>query len=215
MKNRGLYLSIFFLLFIACGVVEKLANRAPTIEEISADSYAVFAGDTVTVRVEASDPDEDELAFTWVSTGGHFINRNGPVADWVAPEREDDYEIEVTVRDKNNGEAKDMVTITVISQEQPDVEITAPKAGEYIVGLNAIEIMVEVTPYRFIESVEFYIDDVFLGETRTRPYTCLWDVDGLSGIREIKAVASRTIPGGVVSADSILVYIEGIIPIPK
>ena len=81
-------------------------------------------------------------------------------------------------------------------------------------GLNTVEIRVEVTPYRFIQSVKFYIDDELLGESRSRPYSQLWSVAGLSGKKEIKAVATRTLPADVASADSILVHIEGIIPIP-
>jgi len=210
-----LLLLVIAAVFFSCGVVEKLANRAPVIHKVSADRYTVFVGDTVNVSVDATDPDEDELTYSWSATGGTFINRHQQSARWIAPKREDSFDLQVTVRDENGGEAGEMLTINVVSPSKPSVEITQPADGAYLVGLGTTEIRAKVVPQSFIDYVEFYIDDQLLGVDKTPPYTQKWTLTGLSGWVELKAVALRSIPDVIRSADSIRVSIQGVVPIPN
>jgi len=202
------------LLFITCGVVEKLANRVPVIKKVEADRYTVLVGDTVTVNVNASDPDEDELTYSWSANGGSFINRHEAIVQWIAPDVEDVFDLEVTVKDKNGGEAKDILSITVISNTKPNIKITFPHDGQYIVALNSVEIKVDATPVSFIDRVEFYIHGKLLGADSTPPFSYVWPLTNYSGNIGIKAVAYRSIPRLTQASDSLTVSIQGVIPIP-
>jgi len=204
-------------LCLACGVVEKLNNRSPVIHKVScdADSMIVIIGDTVKVSAEATDPDRDELTYSWDATGGHFVSSLGQTVLWIAPDREGDFDIELTVRDRNEGVAREKITITVISGERPTVVIASPKDGDCFVALDAVEIQVQVSPARFIEKVDFYINDSYLATDASPPFHINWPLTGLKGEYEIKASAFRKIPVPVTAQDSVHVTIEGIIPIPR
>jgi len=202
------------LLLLSCGVVEKLANRVPVIKRIEADRYTVLVGDTVTVSVEASDPDEDELTYSWSANGGTFIKKNEAAVQWIAPAFEDVFDIAVAVKDKNGGEANDNLSITVTSNTQPGVRITYPRDGQYIVALNSVEIKAEATPVSFIDRVDFYVDGKLLGSDSTSPFSYVWPLTNCSGKIIIKAVAWRSIPRLSQGSDSLTVSIQGVIPIP-
>lgn len=209
--------SLSICLFFACGVVEKMSNRDPVIQKMScdADSLIVVVGDTVRLTVEATDPDRDALTFRWEASGGYFVTHQEKTVQWIAPVQEGDYDIAVTVRDRNDGVATDRITLTVISREKPKVAITNPKAGDYFLASSTVEIQVQVNPIRFIEKVDFYIDDHIIGTDNLTPFIQKWDCTGLVGQKEIKATAWRKIPTPVSASDSITVTVEGIIPIPR
>ncbi len=202
------------LLLMTCGVVEKLANRVPVIKKLEADRYTVLVGDTVNVTVEASDPDEDEMTFSWSANGGAFINKHEAAVQWVAPLIEDVFDLQVSVKDKNGGEATDNISITVTSNTKPKLTITNPRDGQYIVALNSMEIKTEVTPVSFIDRVEFYINGILMGTDSTSPFTYVWSLSNCSGQFGIKAVAYRSIPLATQGSDSLTVSIQGVIPIP-
>ncbi len=206
---------IFGLLTISCGVVEKLANRPPQIKQVIADRYVVMVGDTVIVSVQASDPDKDELTFSWNASGGHFVGSQGEQVRWIAPKIEGVYDVEVTVRDKNGGEAVEKVSISVMSESRPSVRITQPKDGEYITALGSVEVQVDASPVAFIDRVEFYVDGKLLSIDKFPPFSEPWAVSGLSGPKKVKAVAWRVGAGSVKGADSVTVILQGVIPIPK
>jgi hypothetical protein len=209
--------SLLICFFLACGVVEKLSNRAPVIKKMScdADSMIVITGDTVRLSVEATDPDKDALTFRWEASGGYFITHLEKTVSWIAPDKEGDYDIEVTVRDGNDGVATDKITLNVISKEKPTVTITNPKAGDSYLATGTMEIQVQIAPARFIEKVDFYVDEHLVGTDISSPYTQTCSCAGLVGQTEIKAMAWRKIPTPVTASDSILVTVEGVIPIPR
>ena len=119
------------------------------------------------------------------------------------------------MRDRNEGVAREKITITVISSERPAVLIVSPQDGDCFVALDAVEIQVQVNPARFIERVDFYINDSFLGTDASPPFHMNWPLAGLTGEQEVKASAFRKIPVPVTAQDSVHVTIEGIIPIPR
>ncbi len=208
-------LMIIGLLTSTCGVVEKLANRPPQIKQVSAEQYFAMVGDTVTVSVEASDPDKDELTYSWNATGGHFISSQGEVVRWIAPKIEGIYDVEVAVRDKNGGESVEKVSISVMSESKPSVRITQPKDGEYITALGSVEVQVDASPIAFIDRVEFYVDGKILSADKFPPYAQSWTVTNLSGPKKLKAVAWRVGSSSIRGADSVNVILQGVIPIPR
>ena len=210
-KNMSIALVFFF---IACGVVEQLANRNPVIKRVAAENQNVMIGDTVRVWVEASDPDEDELTFAWTSAGGLFLDAGEDTVRWMAPNKEDEYEISVTVQDENRGKAEGSMKILVVSPSEPKVLITQPQNNEVLVGLGVLEIKATASPERFIDRIEFYIDTILLGTDLEPPFSYLWNLDRLYGLKKVKAIAIRRLPENIQSADSVFVTIEGVIPIP-
>ncbi|HPG38451.1 MAG TPA: Ig-like domain-containing protein [bacterium] len=212
------YVMLCMLIFISafsCGVVEKLNNREPVIKELKADRQTVMVGDTVTVNVVATDPDNDELTYSWDADGGIFINRDQSSVQWIAPTRQDDFSIDVTVRDENGGEAHDNITITVLADTRPDVRITNPADGQYIPALNNVEITVAAEPVAYIDKVEFYINGQLLGTDSTPPaFTCTWPLTHYSGNVGITAIAYRSQPRPSQASDSLTVSIQGVVPIP-
>ena len=213
--NQAARVLPLLLVLLSCGVLEKLANRDPIIDGISVDRYTVFVGDTVVVAVNASDPDKDNLVYSWSSAGGVFINAHSESTLWISPKIEDVYDLVVSVKDENGGVAESNVTITVLSRNEPRIRITQPKEGEFIVALGTIEISAEASPERFIDRVEFYIDNDLLGVASNPPFSVLWSLQDLSGRKRIKALAYRAYPNTEQSADSITVSLEGVFPIPK
>jgi opacity protein-like surface antigen len=89
-------------------------NRPPVVS-CSADKTMVYAesGDVVTVHVQASDPDNDPLTYTWTATGG-AVEGSGPEVRWnssgVAPGT---YTVRVRVDDGRGGTADCSVEIHV------------------------------------------------------------------------------------------------------
>jgi hypothetical protein len=184
-----------------------------------ATRYEVLAGDTTTVIVSATDPDDDLLSYTWSKTGGAFISPDeNDRRVWQAPSESGSYEVSVLVRDENGGEASDKVTITVPSQEPPVVEILSPTQGESIPGIGTCEIRVRAmhgtSP---IERVEFLVDGS-LQYTDTSPvssvYSYDWALEGVSGPKNIAARGYVADYPDLPGADSVMVVIEGVTRFP-
>jgi len=87
----------------------------PPVASCSADKSSVYAesGDTVTVRVQASDPDNDPLTYTWTATGGR-VDGSGTEVRWnSAGTTPGTYTVTVHVDDGRGGTASCAVDIRV------------------------------------------------------------------------------------------------------
>ena len=60
------------------------SNKKPVIQKLTADPSSVRMGKKLSLFVTASDPDGDELSYSWESTAGEFSENNVSVA-WTAP----------------------------------------------------------------------------------------------------------------------------------
>jgi len=208
-------LCILFLLFTnSCDVVEKLANRDPVIKSITADPDTVSVNGTIFLTVEATDPDNDEMSYKWESSSGYFPSSNGATVQWVAPNREGVFMLEVTVTDVNEGEAKESIKVAVISESVPLVSITDPNDGEFFSGHGSLQINADVRPISFIDRVELYIDDVLSTTKRHAPYNFNVDLTGRSGPMRIKVVATRIGSDAIKGFDEIEINVEAVVPIP-
>ena len=79
-------------------------NNPPTIELLFTDCPRVKKGGTATITCEATDPDGDELTYTWSAERGN-ISGEGVTVYWVAPNEYGEFAITVTVSDGRGGEA--------------------------------------------------------------------------------------------------------------
>lgn len=111
------------------------APRVQQIEMIDHNPHGLYADQEVTVRVAASDPDADSLAFEWSvipesdvqSMGGDFEDSIKPVkvsikqsnnqATITMPAREGAYRIFVTVRDGQGGAGTANLPIFVVKRD--------------------------------------------------------------------------------------------------
>ena len=89
-------------------------NNPPTIESLATDCPRVKKAGTATLTCDASDPDEDELTYTWSVERGN-ISGEGNEVDWVAPNEFGTFAITVTVTDGRGGEASNERSIIVCS----------------------------------------------------------------------------------------------------
>jgi len=109
--NRYLSLVVLFLSIIFCNCVPS--NSYPVISSLEAEKDSVTPSGSCEVKCIASDPDGDNLTYTWSVTGGTFSGA-GPVITWIAPDKPDTYALTVTVTDGRGGEAMMQVIINVV-----------------------------------------------------------------------------------------------------
>jgi hypothetical protein len=75
---------------------DGMVDHPPMILGIKTSREAVEPGGTVSVNIDASDVDGDDLVYLWSSTGGTVLG-SGSSIDWIAPNSEGLYTIEVEV----------------------------------------------------------------------------------------------------------------------
>ncbi len=87
-------------------------NHPPVIESLNTDCPRVRPVGHATLECIASDPDNDELTYTWsVDRGG--ISGDGATVTWTGPDAYGTYTITITVSDGRGGEASDSIDIIV------------------------------------------------------------------------------------------------------
>lgn len=217
MKIKLLSVVLAVIFFLNCGVVEKLANKLPIINSIVAEPRQIGTQDTTTLRVIAEDPDGDMLSYKWDDGSvGELLSNTESEVKWVAPEFSGKYRIEVTVKDENGGKTTGDVYVTVKGDESPVVSFVHPTEGEIIPGIGKYTIEVNVDFDFPIARVDFFIGDSLLYSDDSKPYQFAdWDITLLSGQMVLRAVAFDQLDPSNFGADSVHVFIEGVIPVPR
>lgn len=97
------------------------ANLLPVISSLSLNSQGeITPGATVQLECDASDPNEDELSYSWSADEG-IISSSGADAIWTAPDTPGTYIVSVEVSDGRDGIATDQLTIDVLAPNTPPV----------------------------------------------------------------------------------------------
>lgn len=104
---------------------ETGANHPPEISSLIAERVQVLPSRSaspsiIEVRCIASDPDGDTISYEWSTTGGKFAG-SGETVSWVAPENLGNYQIKVTVKDGRGGSSVASLTISVVSNRDPEI----------------------------------------------------------------------------------------------
>jgi outer membrane protein OmpA-like peptidoglycan-associated protein len=111
--------------------VELKPNHPPIISSCAPDRTSVFAGERVHITTTASDPDGDQLTYTWRTNGGRLTG-SGPAVDLdttgLAPGT---YSVTVRVDDGHGGAADCTTTIEVRTPPPPP---QASKLNECLFG---------------------------------------------------------------------------------
>ena len=94
------------------------ANQLPIISSLMANQERVESADILQIECTASDPDGDELSYSWSTDSGH-ISGEGSTASWTAPDEPGDYILTVQVTDGRDGEATSQLIISVEAPNDP------------------------------------------------------------------------------------------------
>jgi hypothetical protein len=92
-------------------VVEEI-NRAPVIENLVASSLAVNPEEIVTIICSATDANGDSLTYNWSASAG-MVTGTGSTIQWIAPQNQGSYQIEVEVSDGRGLSSTETVSILV------------------------------------------------------------------------------------------------------
>lgn len=223
MKPLSKLLPLIFLalpvLLLRCGVEELLdPDEPPVIHSLKTanDFYQFNAGDTVTIIVLASNPEEGPLSYAWSASGGELLlPRDREQVKWVAPAVGGLYNIAVKVSNTKGKSAADTIEIQVISPEAPLVEILSPRQGDFLVQFSEITISARAFHVNGLQTVSLLVNDTL---KITRPYqpgndiynfNYLLNLPGGPNMFRVEAVARLS---GTVGSDEVRVIIEVILP---
>jgi len=106
---------------VACGGAEvpppaETGNQPPVITSLTAEETTLIPNAETSITCNASDPDGDELTYTWSATDG-TISGVENVATWKAPSVLDEFVISVSVNDGKGGITESSCTIVVVTPE--------------------------------------------------------------------------------------------------
>ena len=105
-------------------VVMPRANHSPTISSVDPDRTRARVGERVSVSARASDPDNDELRYSWTSSAGTIRGSGSTVTLDTSGIEPDSGSIQVrltvTVNDQRGGTATDSTSVTVFEQRRPE-----------------------------------------------------------------------------------------------
>lgn len=116
----SLIMLVVATLLIGIGSYFLLSNQAPAISSLTANEEWVGSAGVLQVECTASDPDGDELSYTWSADGGSISGEGATVA-WTAPDALGSYTITVEVADGKGGEAATQLTVNVVAVNHPPI----------------------------------------------------------------------------------------------
>jgi outer membrane protein OmpA-like peptidoglycan-associated protein len=96
---------------------EQQPNQCPTIQDVSLSESTVRGGEQIRIAVTASDPEQDQLFYSWSASKGDMSGREAQVV-WTAPQCSEigqptaTYDISVDVTD-GKCSVNRLVTVTV------------------------------------------------------------------------------------------------------
>jgi Concanavalin A-like lectin/glucanases superfamily/Secretion system C-terminal sorting domain len=92
--------------------VEKFINALPKLEKIIANPRKLYLGESSELKCAASDPNNDQLSYSWNSLYGTFSG-DGSEVKWIAPNTVGNFNIYCTVSDGKDGIVEDSISVEV------------------------------------------------------------------------------------------------------
>ncbi len=210
------------LLWLSSSCDELLnPNNPPVIEAVftTNDIYTVNPGDTVTVVVRASDPQDSQLFYRWEASGGELLlPTDRDSVRWAAPPVGGTYQISVTVSNVHDKSSEGALSIEVISQENPTVTILSPANGDFVVQHRLITISASAFHVNGLQSVALFVDDTLraqqAGHANSNRYDFDFRTDLPAGLHRIRVTAAAN-NSGRTGEDQVDITVEGIITRPE
>jgi hypothetical protein len=117
-----------------------VGNHAPIVNSITANPTSVTTSGTVTITVDATDEDPDDvLTYVYSYTGG-TVSGTGNTVTWIAPNTAGEYTITVYVNDGEVDSNSKSVSVTVTSPEKE-------KPKGFIPGFETFLLLIVLTGY--------------------------------------------------------------------
>ena len=113
-------------------LAEVAGNKPPRITSLTANSATLFTGNTSTVKVGVSDPENDPVTCSWSASGGTLSPTTGcGSVTWTAPGTPGNYGVSVGVSDNKAGHVPitGAVSISVLPLPVSAATLTVNKAG--------------------------------------------------------------------------------------
>ncbi|MCB0304673.1 MAG: hypothetical protein KDI38_12935 [Calditrichaeota bacterium] len=216
-----IWVAILVLLSLACNSqLDKIFGSPdpPEIERIGTvgDRYEADPGDTLTVVVEANNPEDGPLSYRWSASGGTLMQPvNRDTVRWVAPNAGGFYTISVSVSNTADDPAEAEITIQVFSQEVPAVQISAPRNGDDLVQFSTVTVSASAYHVNGLQSVTLWVNDSLRASRPPLPgsgsyeFDLYLDLPGGPNTLRVEAVANGT---GLSGSDAVTVTVEEILP---
>jgi hypothetical protein len=216
MNKIFLVLWIPVLLWISCDPDLFKQKQAPQIFSITSDKgFIINPGDTITLTVEATNPEEGELSYEWSAQAGVFLSSlDDKSVVWKAPFSGGTYPVRVKVSnaDKSSERSADVVVRSMIA---PLVRMIQPQDNAFLVQYSTIEIEADAIHENGIFRAWLVVNDTLeitqVPKIEGSRYKFTWNTDIPYGPAELKVIAEANITG-VQGSDSVNVTIEGVIP---
>ena len=117
-----LLLTCQFLIFSSCDEYESWTNDPPEINTFTVPKEVRY-GESVELKVGVSDPENDELTYTWEVSAGTLDTEQGAEIQWTAPalptsevEPDQTVTVHVSIRDKGEETVSKSAAIIVFSK---------------------------------------------------------------------------------------------------
>jgi len=121
--GQSKWLASLIILAVAVLLIGSCAppNQPPVISSLTINNEGeINPGGSCQIECTASDPDEDELTYTWSADGGN-ISGESSIVIWTAPDELGTYTITVQVTDGRDGEETEQLTINTVAPNHPPV----------------------------------------------------------------------------------------------
>jgi len=102
--KKSLFISALIVMLFCIGCKKEKSNTSPIINSIELDSTAISPGGTINVQVFATDPDKDQLNYSYAVSDGSIVGFGSNV-QIIAPMDYGIYNLNVIVTDGKGGEA--------------------------------------------------------------------------------------------------------------
>ena len=124
-------------------------NQPPVISSLTPEQTQVHASGDIEIRCTAEDPDGDKLSYEWAATGGSFSETGasaGAVVTWKAPVDYGNYDITVTVEDGKGGNVQSSLTLTVGSNQSPQISSLIADPNSILPGSSTTITVIATDP---------------------------------------------------------------------